>query len=361
MRGSDVGVLRCETRMINRGGSSRFAETRRPEQRLEDAELDNQRRRVGTAFLLIAALAPVLTLLPPDDSATPRAVAIYFTITAIVALTSWRWWDRLADFTGPAAVAYIVAIVVLRDAEGAGMSGLGPLVLLPLFWCSLVGTRRSLGMVLVAMACGLVLPIVLIGAPEYPVTEWRRVAVWLTVAPVVGAATLELRRRAHGAQRQVTELARTDALTGCLNRRGLHEIAARELVRIRRTGCPMSVALLDLDHFKRFNDTHGHSAGDDLLRDAAAAWEQALREVDVLARWGGEEFVVLLPDTTPDAAALILERLRTRTPHGQTCSVGVASIERAAKGDDLADAIRRADSAMYEAKGAGRDRVVVAD
>jgi xylose isomerase len=123
----------------------------------------------------------------------------------------------------------------------------------------------------------------------------------------------------------------------------------------------MTVALLDLDHFKRFNDTSSHDAGDGLLRDAAAVWQQALREVDVLARWGGEEFVVLFPDTTPDVAALILDRPRMGTPLGQTCSVGVASIERAAEGDGLVDAIRRADSALYEAKGTGRGRIVVAD
>jgi diguanylate cyclase (GGDEF)-like protein len=185
--------------------------------------------------------------------------------------------------------------------------------------------------------------------------------VWLTVAPVVGAATLGLRRRADAARRALTELARTDALTGCMNRHGLHEVAARELARIRRMGSPMTVALLDLDHFKRFNDTSSHDAGDGLLRDAAAVWQQALREVDVLARWGGEEFVVLFPDTTPDVAALILDRPRMGTPLGQTCSVGVASIERAAEGDGLVDAIRRADSALYEAKGTGRGRIVVAD
>jgi diguanylate cyclase (GGDEF)-like protein len=205
------------------------------------------------------------------------------------------------------------------------------------------------------MALALVVPILAFGDPAYPVTEWRRAAVWLTVAPVVGGATLGLRRRADASRAEVAHLARTDALTGCLNRRGLEEVAARELARARRTGSPVTVALLDLDHFKRFNDTRGHDAGDALLRDAARAWQATLRETDVVARWGGEEFVVLLSETDAEAGSMVLDRLRAATPAAQTCSIGITAVGR---DESLTSAVTRADAALYEAKGQGRDRIV---
>lgn len=320
-------------------------------------ELERDRRRVGASFLVIAALAPVLALLPPDGDTTPVAVVAYLSIVAAAALTTRKWWPRAALLSGPAGMFYVLAVALLRHAEGGASSGLTPLFLLPLFWASLVGARWSVAFVVSAMALALALPIVLAGAPAYPVTEWRRLAVWLAVAPVVGAATIQLRRRTEQARAAADELARTDALTNCLNRRGLEEVATRELARARRTGTPVTVALLDLDRFKVFNDTHGHDAGDDLLRDAGAAWTAAVRDTDVVARWGGEEFVVLLPDTAPSVAIEVLERLRARTPHGQTCSMGVAAV---AADDALADAVSRADEALYRAKETGRDRIVVA-
>ncbi len=322
-----------------------------------DLQLDADRRRVGAAFLGIALLAPVLALLPPDSRSTPWAAALYLLTTVAIGAVTLRWWDRIAVLTGPLAALFVLAVALLRHAEGGGGSGLTPLFLLPLFWCSLVGTRRSLTLVVGSMAVALLGPIVVFGDPSYPVTEWRRAIVWLTVAPVVGGATLGLRRRADEARREVTAQARTDALTGCLNRRGLAEVADRELARAGRTGAPVAVALLDLDHFKRFNDTRGHDAGDDLLRDAAAAWQGALRTTDVLARWGGEEFVVLLPDTPVAAAVDVLERLRTVTPQGQTCSIGVVPVDAEVS---LGEAVRRADAALYAAKEQGRDRVVSA-
>lgn len=155
---------------------------------------------------------------------------------------------------------------------------------------------------------------------------------------------------------QVEALARTDALTGLPNRRAWDEHLEAELERSRRTGDPLSLAMVDLDHFKRFNDTHGHVTGDELLTEVAGAWRRALRTGDVLARYGGEEFAVLLPGCGTEEAVPLLERLRAATPRGETCSVGVATC---VAGDSATSLGSRADAALYEAKRTGRDRVAV--
>jgi diguanylate cyclase (GGDEF)-like protein len=116
--------------------------------------------------------------------------------------------------------------------------------------------------------------------------------------------------------------ARTDQLTGLANRRTWDHELPRELARSRRTGEPLSLALLDLDRFKAYNDTHGHPAGDRLLRGAAAAWGERLRTTDVLARYGGEEFAVLLPACDAASAEHVAEKLREAVPGAETCSIG---------------------------------------
>jgi diguanylate cyclase (GGDEF)-like protein/PAS domain S-box-containing protein len=151
--------------------------------------------------------------------------------------------------------------------------------------------------------------------------------------------------------------ARTDQLTGLANRRTWDHELPRELSRARRTDAPLSLAILDLDHFKAYNDAYGHPAGDRLLRGAAAAWAQRLRATDVLARYGGEEFAVLLPGCDAASAARVVEQLRAAVPDEETCSIGVATWD----GEELAEAlVARADTALYRAKGTGRDRVVAA-
>lgn len=167
--------------------------------------------------------------------------------------------------------------------------------------------------------------------------------------------------RALRAQRQ--ELARlrdqigADPLTGLANRRAWDEQLPRELARSRRTGRPVSLVLADLDGFKALNDTHGHQAGDRLLREVAAAWRRCLREVDVIARLGGDEFGFILPDCPRDGAMLVAERLRMAVPDSVGCSFGVAAWDGY---ESAAELTERADHALYEAKRGGRDRVVAA-
>jgi len=156
---------------------------------------------------------------------------------------------------------------------------------------------------------------------------------------------------------QLQAMARTDSLTGLLNRRAMTEALARDIEGSRRHKRPLSVAMVDLDHFKAFNDRLGHQSGDRLLASAARRWTAELRPMDTLARCGGEEFLVLLPSCELQAATRIADRLRAAMPEGQTCSIGVAQWDGAETTSSL---IERADAALYQAKAAGRNLTVAA-
>jgi diguanylate cyclase (GGDEF)-like protein len=166
--------------------------------------------------------------------------------------------------------------------------------------------------------------------------------------------------------RQLSELSQLDELTGLYNRRHLFSELQRELERVAR-GASCGVLMIDLDGFKRVNDQLGHDAGDQLLRDIAGALTVETRAVDLVARYGGDEFVVVLPDLEREVALPVAERVvaavakvgRTRWPSTPvTASVGVAICR---PGDDVAAVMRRADDQAYTAKRAGGDRVALAD
>jgi diguanylate cyclase len=166
----------------------------------------------------------------------------------------------------------------------------------------------------------------------------------------------QLLRHVESQARQLRDLATIDDLTGLPNRRGWSAALLSAIELARREDEPLSVAMIDLDHFKRFNDEFGHQAGDRMLRGAAAAWKDVLRAADQIARYGGEEFIVLLHHVDGAAAEAMLERLRPVTPAGQTFSAGVATWNSLETSDEL---IARADSALYRAKHAGRNGTVV--
>jgi diguanylate cyclase (GGDEF)-like protein len=157
---------------------------------------------------------------------------------------------------------------------------------------------------------------------------------------------------------QLGELAQRDALTGLANRRAYEHALPIALDKARRDGHRLTLAILDLDHFKRYNDEFGHQAGDLLLKEASAAWAGAVRSGDLLTRYGGEEFVALLVNVAPHEAVALLDRLRPLTPSGQTFSAGVAMWNGTESSDGL---FARADAALYAAKAAGRDRVELAE
>ncbi len=164
---------------------------------------------------------------------------------------------------------------------------------------------------------------------------------------------------------ELARFAATDTLTGLPNRRYFLEFATKELARTKRFGTPAAVIIMDLDHFKAVNDTFGHVAGDNVLRRVSEACSTILRQGDVLARFGGEEFVALIPGSSLADALIVAERLRgcvleTLVPNGDdsislTASIGVTEIIAGDK--DIEAALRRADTALYAAKHAGRDCV----
>ena len=202
------------------------------------------------------------------------------------------------------------------------------------------------------------------------------VLVWLVFyARYVQASRQRMRQRrfalqAHqdtlrGMMRQLEDLVATDELTGLFNRRHFLRLATREL-NAMDADVVHGLALIDLDHFKRINDVHGHAAGDQVLQAFAAVASACLREGDVLARYGGEEFVVLLPDCNAERLTSCCERLRIAFTDVELIGISVTHLSLSAGmtllelGDDLDDALHRADQALYRAKRDGRNRCAAA-
>jgi diguanylate cyclase (GGDEF)-like protein len=177
-------------------------------------------------------------------------------------------------------------------------------------------------------------------------------------------STMVARLREREGQGELERLSVTDALTGLYNRRHLMGTLANEVQRSRRLRRTFSVLLADVDHFKSYNDTHGHLAGDAALVKTAEILRKMTRAVDSVARYGGEEFVVMLLETTIATAAIVAERIRARVVAeefgGGRMTVSIGAAEYPAHGDTPEELIAGADRAMYLAKGAGRDRVMIA-
>jgi diguanylate cyclase (GGDEF)-like protein len=276
----------------------------------------------------------------------------------IVAAAVTAPWERLPGWGPPTlAFAYLVVIALLRAAGGP--SGITAMVLLPVFWLGLCGTRRQLWWLLVGVGLIFVIPMILVGGANYPPSAWRAGILFVALSGIVGTTTHAVVTRVREQEcardqllHRLDELAHTDSLTGLCNRRAWQVELDRGLARARRTGEPMSVALVDIDRFKDINDVHGHHRGDLLLIEVARLWPGVLRPDDVLARVGGDEFAVLLPACDNARGAAVLERLRAQMPFPHTCSVGIATWNRA----DVADRLMvRADNALYEAKRTGHD------
>jgi diguanylate cyclase (GGDEF)-like protein len=465
------------------------------------------RIRLAVPFTLVALLPLLLAPFPPGGGLGLMAAYTVLTMAVFVSIVAFPWERVPEDALAVPGVVYCVAVACARQAEGGARSGFGLLYMLPIMFLALYGNRRTLYVVAVATVVASAVPIIVMGAPDYPLGEWRRTVIWTAVAPMVGIVVqdLVLRLRQHqeaiarvttaarsiayegdnregichadldlagadlamlveprpgalvstaGAgiqvppvriqlgeepsaveiayrseepfflpdveshpatskrlvsgtalasayyqpvmrgeevvgvlvvgwritrarvRRSVTEalallaaeaavameradrfssvasLAASDPLTGLPNRRRWDEEAARMVARAERTGEPLTIALMDLDRFKAYNDARGHQTGDRLLKEASAVWRDQLRAGDLLARWGGEEFAVALPGATAEQAVPVLERLRRATPSGQTASVGVAAF---VPGAGLAELVEQADQALYRAKSNGRD------
>ena len=169
------------------------------------------------------------------------------------------------------------------------------------------------------------------------------------------------------AEKQLTHLATTDPLTGLHNRRSMTDLATYEIVQRKRHGEALSVVLADVDHFKQINDRHGHEVGDAVLAAISLALREAVREQDSIGRWGGEEFLILMPQASAEQARQVAERLREQvrqmvfTPGGEPIQISMTlGVSSHLRDEPLDQLIRRADEALYRGKAQGRDQVVLA-
>jgi len=461
-------------------------------------------------FAAAAIIALVVVLWPPNSSDRSMLTAAAVLTTFVVAGALLIPWVRLPAWCqGAIPLGFFPVVALLRQAGGGATSGYSPLVMLPILWLAVYGTRTQFRVGIAATAATFLTPQILVGPPLYPITGWRGAIIWVAIGLLAGSAihklvdqsrhrtadvaalgaitralsassdprpelcvaaqlvtgaafavlfephgdgtlvatagtdgiNLGLRvdpriegcatARAWGTgtriyvadttadphssmltthagarallcqpvtrdQRTMAVLvvgfyesrphapapalflvellaaefgaaidradlvallaaqSRRDPLTGAANRRSWDEEMNRELARARRTGDPLTVAIIDLDHFKAYNDTHGHVVGDVLLRDLVTAVRAELRAGDIIARWGGEEFALAFPDCDLAQAQIIASRLLNVVPSGQTASIGLT---QARTQDTPRALIERADQALYTAKDGGRNQV----
>ena len=309
-------------------------------------------------WVLLFALALRLRRRAPQSSALAHATVQLYSITMAIG----------AYAHGTSTSAFPVVLI------GGGALGFA------LFERRLVLLAIASGLVLllaseIAVTLHLLPHAPLLRAAPYvgsiPAAAWRILMGALVLG--VGAAVLALVAATVGRLREreaeLEAMAQTDALTGAANRRHFLDVFERELARAVRRGTALSCVVLDLDHFKAVNDRHGHLAGDRVLVAAADVLRQSLRTSDVLGRWGGEEFVLLLPETDEAGGRAMAERARRMLAEQSiaigeqtttvTASFGLACAA-SAKGVTPDALIRRADEALYRAKAAGRNRLEVA-
>jgi diguanylate cyclase len=235
-----------------------------------------------------------------------------------------------------------------------------------------VGGARFLARCLAAQACAAALVVAAFGLKFQPDTTMFEIVCSLPLLVVypfcVGAITYRLTRTVRSQNRMLAELSRTDALSRLPNRGHWEEAVAATSARCRQSGQEAALLMVDIDHFKSINDRHGHPAGDAVIRAVAAILQDSLRGNDIAGRYGGEEFGVLLPETPAAGAQITAERLRARVAAAvlerglgirATVSVGLAFFSMRDAGH--APWIARADSALYRAKNAGRNRVAQED
>jgi diguanylate cyclase (GGDEF)-like protein len=248
-----------------------------------------------------------------------------------------------------AAFAQIPALTLLQAYSGGAASSYSVLVIMAMVWFGLEASDLELvaGILVLATCCAL--PMVLVGAPAYPVSWGHAVLLMLVGVTVAISLRAVVRELGTLAQRFAQE-AVVDDLTGLLNRRGWRYTAPRELARAARSGNPIALVALDLDNFKELNDELGHAHGDQTLRDTAERIRATLRAGDVVARLGGDEFVALLTNSTLTGSLTAIDRLRAATPAREAFSSGIAVWDRK---EDLAELVRRSDLALYAAKAAG--------
>jgi len=297
--------------------------------------------------------AAIEGIVPGDPSFAIAPALAALALVSVVLLVGPRLPRRALAMLGPIGVLLIAA--ALAATPGAGDGAI--LYVWPVLWTTFFfGPRGGIAIVcLVGLAHAGTL-LVLPASSSYP-GRWLDV---MASASVLVVVTTILTRRNRELLAQLASEARTDALTGLLNRRGFDERAQIELTRARREGGSIAVVMFDIDYFKRINDEWGHDTGDAVLARTAALLADQSRDIDVVARLGGEEFAVLMPSSDAEGAARLADRARAAVGKAESpglpavrMSAGLAAAEAPESAQEL---LQAADIALYRAKRSGRDR-----
>lgn len=350
----------------------------------EARELKQRGILLATAGLVFALAVGLGLGLGGLVTVSPRDWLLALAITLIVQFALWliprRDWDQRLSWDPHYLYVPMVGAIALLNLYAYILPEAHDLLLMAWFVALIfmagIATFREV-VTLSGLMAAAHLGVIVLGPATIATHSVRfelvKVAVFFGICVYAAFVFRRLRRQRlemRRLRRELAEQAQSDALTGLPNRRRFEELLAEELRRIERYGGSCSVALVDVDHFKTYNDTLGHPAGDRVLRELAEIFRRNLREPDVAARYGGEEFAFLLLETPVDEAWEVMERLRALVeahgfleervqPTGQlTVSVGIAGVRPG--GTSMDEVIERADRALYAAKGAGRNRVHLA-
>jgi diguanylate cyclase (GGDEF)-like protein len=348
-------------------------------------ELLGRKRAVYTAFLGITAVGSVVSFMlnalrpVPDGSTTIATLSTVVVLAGAVAalrspMLQLPRFERTLFGAASLTVVLLLAYGWYANPDAAvGHAGAAaalhwvPLLFVFAFIAFDGRTATRASSVLVGAIAVVALPQVVAsladGLLDEPFVAAQAVAAYAVI--IAGLRFFADLHLVAGALDRTAErmraLAHTDALTGLANRRQADLWLRREVERSQRYGHPFAVLMLDLDHFKRINDRFGHAAGDRVLADLGRALATMVRATDAVARWGGEEFLVLLPETDRDAGVELAEQVRTSIAtatlgegHRLSVSVGVAAYRPPDRAEDV---VARADAALYAAKAAGRDTV----
>lgn len=288
-------------------------------------------------MLLVSAFCCLLGAVHPPSERAPVTLDGWLAgVSVLLAVPvwslSWRWLRHAAVVSSVGGIAAIVAVATTSAGAVSAAASFVWVVLYAAFFFSRRATRCY------ALACAGSFALALALNPFSGAGN-----VWVLMSLTMVVAAEAVAHIVRTLERQAT----TDPLTGLLNRDGLRTAGMRVLAQAQRSGRPLAAVIVDLDGFKLVNDRQGHAAGDRLLADLAAAWPPVLRADDVLARYGGDEFVLLLPGTATSAAVELLHRLRGASP--AAWSFGLAS---GAAGKTLEDLLAEADADLYRVKAA---------